>query len=163
MAVCEPVWPNEGHRIAFASNGSEVMANVWGWNAAMETDEGRRLWGRRTVTYFVYDPKSRSFAPSKYCAFMAIEGGKRAPVTGPMRMELYSQLDESETRFDGHIARRHLERRLAMGAAPSQIDDLDKVFSRWIDDHLDKVTVHPMGPVFLMNSESSYRAPGPRR
>ena len=108
------------------------MANVWNWNAAIETTEGRRLWGRRTVTYFVYDPRSRSFAPSKYCAFMAIESGNRAPVTGPMTMGLYGQLGESETRFDGHIARRHLGRRLAMrveGLGSSNSVGMD--FERW--------------------------------
>ena len=151
MAVCEPVWGLESHRIAYAANVSEVMANVWNWNGAMETAEGRKLWGRRTVTYFVYDPKGRSFAPSKYCAFMAIESGERAPVTGPMTMQLYTQLDESETRFDGHIAQRHLQSRLAMGALPSdQGPDLRERFSRWVGTHSGVVTAHPRGPVFML-------------
>jgi hypothetical protein len=153
MAVGEPVWPGDGHRIAFAANTSEVMANVWNWNAAMETEEGRRLWGRRTVTYFVYEPHSRSFAPSKYCAFMAIESGKRAPVTGPMRMELYSELDESETRFDGHIARKHLDGRLGMTLLPVRpAEGLGRRFADWNAHQRDFVSVHPRGATVIVDA-----------
>ena len=102
------------------------------------------------MTYFVYDPRSRSFAPSKYCAFMAIESGTNAPVTGPMTMELYAELDESETRFDGHIAGRHLTKGLAMGRpAFIQARDLGSQFDRWLSEHVDAIGVHPRGPVYM--------------
>ena len=158
MGVCEPVWPSDGHRIAYAANESEVMGNVWNWNAAMETDEGRRLWGRRTVTYLVYDPRSQTFAPSKYCAFMAIESGDRAPVTGSMTMELYAGLDESEARFDGHIARKHLEQRLAMELVDPHGDNaIGPRLDGWLHEHREQIAVHSRGPVIVLPRHFSGR------
>lgn len=150
--VARTVGNVDAHRIHHAANLFEVMLNAKTWNEAVATREGARTWGRRTVTYFVHDPRAETFAPSKYCAFVPIDrttGGHMPSVA--MDMELYASLDESETRFDGNIARQHLLRRLSMVETPvSQLDDaLRRSFTRWFDCVSEAITLHPRGPVVL--------------
>jgi hypothetical protein len=50
-----------------------------------------------------------------------------------MTLETYLLLGEQDARFDGHIARMHLERRLRYRAVPSSVAEgaLMKAFRRW--------------------------------
>ena len=113
IAITRTMAVDPHHRIHFAANLFEVMVNVNAWNDAIGTPAGRAAWGQRTVTYFVHDPRSGLFAPSKYCAFVPVQDvvATSRPVIA-MDMETYASLDESESRFDGNVARRHLAGRL---------------------------------------------------
>jgi hypothetical protein len=68
-----------------------------------------------------------------------------------MTLPLYVQLDESEPRFDGNIAQRHLMKRLRMVSKTTGDDPrLAKEFQRWLKSVGDLITVHSRGPVFLV-------------
>ena len=58
--------------IHFVANLMEVMLNLNQWNHDLATEFGRQLWGKRTVTYFIYDPCSGQFAPSKSCSYVSV-------------------------------------------------------------------------------------------
>ena len=79
ILLSEPLWDTDIYRLHFVGNLLEVMLNLRGWNAQMTTKKGRQLWGCRTITYFVYDPVSSTFAPSKFCAYLTIS----KPVNNP--------------------------------------------------------------------------------
>jgi hypothetical protein len=71
-----------------------------------------------------------------------------------MTLELYVQLDESESRFDGNVAQRHLTRRLGMMATtPKDHPQTAERFERWLTPLEDLIVVHARGPVFLLPSE----------
>lgn len=158
FAVVRPVALVEGRRIHLAGELTDVLLNVRRWNEEMETQAGARLWGRRTVTYFVFDPVSGEFAPSKYCAYIPIEGKSVRSLPGPgfpgrpvMTMDVYASLEPSEACFDGSYARNHLEHRLAMvPKAPSEADGIAAAFAEWLRCHDRSIVVHPTGPVFLL-------------
>ena len=74
-----------------------------------------------------FDPRADVlFAPSKFCAFIPAGMPERTPAQarvvreppGGMNAALYFSLGEKDPRFDGHVARRHLERRLRYRAVP---------------------------------------------
>lgn len=140
-------------RIHYAANLLEVMLNAKAWNDEVTTPQGAHAWGRRTVTYFVHDPNEGSFAPSKFCAFVPIDPmrSSQAP-TVSMDMRLYASLDESETRFDGNVARQHLIRRLSMIEEPiaGRTGALARAFARWHEGISSTITLHPQGPTVLM-------------
>jgi hypothetical protein len=68
-----------------------------------------------------------------------------------MSVQLYVQLDESEPRFDGHVAQRHLTHRLGLVARTSAEDpQTADLFQRWLTTVTDLIIVHSRGPVFLL-------------
>lgn len=156
LAVSEPLLESPDRRIHMAGDLTEVMLNIRSWNEEMETDAGRALWNRRTVTYFVFDPVTRNFAPSKFCAYTAIR--KRPGETGKKRLsemtlELYVTLEGTDARFDGARARTHLTNNLSMECL--RVEDashLSPVFEKWLDRHSENVSVHPRGPIYLLPS-----------
>ena len=105
-----------GHRIHKVDNRFAVAVNVRQWNAELLDPKLATVWGRRRVSYFVYDQASRLFAPSKFCAFVptvktasaanlpALLEGRPAGMTMP----IYASLGEGDKRFDGAIAWKHL-------------------------------------------------------
>ena len=145
------------HRIHFASDLSDVIINLRTWNSEIETADGQALWGRRTVKYFVFDPETRLFAPSKFCAYLAIPDraaseSRVRPATARtgMRVPLYVALDESEPRFDGSIAHRFLRRDLAMQLQkPTDVPAVLAAFQEWSDARSEAIRVHPARPFFL--------------
>ncbi len=155
VAISETISKFRGHSIHFAGNYFEVMLNIRQWNDQMATDAGVHLWGKRTVLYFVFDPITLNFAPSKYCAFVpanVTQNLNTSPkIETAMTMEIYSSLDESESRFDGNIARRHLVERLSMKASPI-IDcenAIQNIFCRWIEKYRHAIRIHPRGAVII--------------
>ena len=151
FAVSEPISSSGDAVIHYVGELFEVSLNVREWNAAVTTPEGRALWGRRTVTYFVFDPRTRLFAPSKFCAYSVLG---HLPIIGPspcspMTMATYTSLPDNTKLFDGTKAREHLTRRLAMHSVGSEDDRLSIVFEKWIAKHEGEVSVHPSGPVIL--------------
>ncbi len=157
IAVTESVTSTRNNNIHFASHISDVILNLHRWNKEIATSTGIQIWGKRTVTYFVFDPISKQFAPSKFCAYVPIEQlGSRSdtnpnqPIHPEMSIALYSTLDGADSRFDGRRARLHLTKGLAM-AAVTRADKplLGKLFDMWLNQNCNSITVHPSGPVFI--------------
>lgn len=100
------------HRIHFAGDVSDVMANLWVYNHEIR-GVGGPSWVPRRAQYLVFDPITRWFAPSKFCAFVPAPRAAGARTPDTMTLELYASLGEQDPRFDGHRARKHLTGRLA--------------------------------------------------
>jgi hypothetical protein len=156
IAVSTPIAGLRSHRIFFASNVLEVMLNLHQWNAEVKTESGRSRWGKRTVTYFVFDPRTHRFAPSKYCAFLPVrhrlgQGNPASNIPPMMDVSTYAELDESEARFDGAIARRHMCQRLCFSEEKlaNSSPEIIKAFDHWRRDHADSIALHPRGPIVL--------------
>jgi hypothetical protein len=150
ITIAEPVFVHRANAIFFASNALEVSLNVASWNRDAATEMGAALWGKRTVTFFVYDPRSYLFAPSKFCAFLpALRiADCRVPdsldnLIG-MTIEYYCSVDQTAPLFDGAIARRHLLDRLGYRLVePGKDPDLQVRFNKWLVAHEQLVRVHP--------------------
>lgn len=153
LSVSETFTKAQGHRIHFAANLFEVMLNARAWNTAASTTDGGQAWGRRVVTFFVYDRQGKAFAPSKFCAFVPIHLGQAVSAsTISMDLETYASLDELETRFDGNVAQRHLTIQLSMQPVP--IDEappeVTSSFRTWHKRFAERITLHPRGPILLL-------------
>jgi len=156
--VSEPLLKDEDLSIYFAGDIIEVMLNLHAWNEEIAMDYGSELWGKRTVTYFVYSPKLQSFAPSKFCAYVSVlSAGKirnpsrLASVSFGMHLDRYAQIDARDPVFDGARARRHLTRNLGMLLRSGGEDPIiDRNFERWIGRHDSRLNVHPKGPRFIV-------------
>lgn len=156
-SISEVVTTTLGKRIYFASDIPDVMLNLQRWNQEIATTKGRELWGKRTVTYFVFDPKTRLFAPSKFCAYISVESAdfvlpvKSNGLMRPeMRVELYVMLDATDSQFDGQRARLHLTQSLAMTTEKKTENSmLATLFDKWLERCSNSISVHPNGAVFL--------------
>src|SRR5262249_37791775 len=84
LAIVTPVGQWGRLNVHYAGDLLDVLMNLRGWNDDLVTPEGRQTWGQRAVTYFAYDPVSRLFAPSKFCAYTPVlpsagSGGELTP------------------------------------------------------------------------------------
>ena len=152
IAVSHEVALASPHRIHFAANLFEVMLNLRAWNVEVGTPVGAEAWGRRTVTFFVFDPGTGEFAPSKFCAFVPLRPGAPSEIPAvAMDVATYASLDESERRFDGGIARRHLVERLGMVEVPLADAGaaLQTDFRAWLQRHSARLAVHRRGARIL--------------
>lgn len=152
--IVEPVIEDNGQRIHFASDLCEVLRNLVRWNSEMSQPQGAELWKRRTVTYFVYDPVSKLFAPSKYCAYtLPVQSDTFGTMSasGLMNMETYCTFDQADPRFDGSRARTHLMMNLGMILmAADQSLEILAAFDAWLAQRATSITVHPSGAKFLV-------------
>lgn len=140
--------------IHFVANLMEVIINLNQWNLDLSTESGQQLWGKRTVTYFVYDPRSRLFAPSKTCAYVTIPRPvtqTNAIIGSIMTVQNYVQIDSTEPIFDGGRAVNHLTKNLAMTRlTAAERPDLRDLFNTWFWRHDANINVHANGPIFLV-------------
>jgi hypothetical protein len=155
FAVTTPQGAAGDHLIYLAGEVVDVLLNARAWNREVATPTGRQQWGRRRrVQYFVGVPYSGEFAPCKFCAFLpvrAVPAAGNIADTSRMTLQFYVQLDESEPRFDGHVAQRHLTKHLGMVATtPAENPRAAEQFERWLTTVADLITVHARGPVFLL-------------
>lgn len=154
ILVSEPLAMTNDYRIHFVGDLLEVVRNLQRWNYEMTTDKGQRLWEKRTVLYFVFDPTTQLFAPSKFCAFLDASYGSREETDDArliMTMTLYVTLDESEPRFDGNRAQTHLCKNLGMNIVePSDAPVIGNHFETWLTQNSAFIRVHPRGPRFLV-------------
>ena len=126
----------------------DVLLNLRRWERDLAEPSTQALWGRRTVTYFVAEPRSGRFAPSKFCTFVDVTA--QTPDVA-MTVARYVTLDGHAPRFDGHRARMHLTRHLAFVERPlSEVTALQPAFNRWLRVHQDAITLHPRGPILLL-------------
>lgn len=157
ISVTESVLTDSGRRVHLVGNLLEAMLNLRQWNIELTTENGRALWGRRTITYFVFNPLSKSFAPSKFCAYLNIPPMVRSgalnsldEIRAEMTVAFYVTLDGVDSRFDGNKARTHLIKNLGMShISGSSISPLLPYFDTWLTQHKSSINVHPSGPVFL--------------
>ena len=151
--VVDPVLESDGQRVHFASELFEVVRNLHQWNHQISDPDAEQLWKRRTVTYFVFDPVSNLFAPSKFCAYVMPNQShpiNKTPVAGLMDVASYCKLDQSDRRFDGQRARLHLTKNLGMTLMePSESSTVDRAFATWCERNESSIQVHPSGPKFI--------------
>ncbi|HUM68180.1 MAG TPA: hypothetical protein PLK31_04970 [Chloroflexota bacterium] len=154
LTISQSLMRTERMNIHFVANLMEVMLNLRQWNQDLATEAGQSLWEKRTVTYFVFDPRSRRFAPSKFCAYISIPQltTKTTPISGSsMTIQDYVQIDRTELIFDGGRAVNHLTRNLAMGrASADERPDILAFFDSWLSQQHHCINVHPAGPIFLL-------------
>jgi len=153
FAIVEPITSTASGRLHFAGDLFEVMLNIRQWNLELSQPDGQAVWGKRTVTYFVADPRTKQFAPAKYCAYLTITSQSASPVqtTTLMTVDRYAQLDSTEKRFDGHKARLHLTAHLAMQQQlPDDVPSLLPAFRHWLSAYTQSIRVHPAGPILLV-------------
>lgn len=158
FAVTQEVTSFGTRHIHLVGDLSEVLLNLRQFNLDMATEEGKAKFGRRTVTYFVFDSTTKQFAPSKFCAYAAIPDpalNTNSEFSTRFRAEMtvafYTTLDGTDRNFDGRVARLHLEKRLAMRLKrPQEIPGLPAAFSHWLSKHRESITLHPDGAQFLL-------------
>jgi hypothetical protein len=159
LAVADAVITHGWHRIHKADNRFTVSMSVRRWNAEMADPLLAARWGRRSVQFFVFDPVTASFAPSKFCAFVpaAAGRGRARPFSvldsapGGMGTELYVSLGEQDPRFDGNIARLHLAQRLGyrlvkVQDAPAEVS---VAFDKWASAHEGSIGIRGSASVLL--------------
>lgn len=154
LAVSQVLAQSASADIHFVANNMEAILNLRRWNQDMATPAGQAQWGRRTVTYFVYDPRSHSFAPSKFCAYVSIATitAITLPTDGStMTMQQYAQIDHDEPIFDGQRARQHLTAHLGMTQIKAKdAPAIQHRFQEWLTRFSDHLRVHPVGASFLL-------------
>ena len=148
--ITRPVENAPAGNIYYAGEIIEVMLNLYNWNQEIKTASGSRLWGKRTITYFVYDPGSKEFAPAKFCAYVGIPVNRSSLAHG-MSIELYAGIDPTQRIFDGERARVHLAKHMGMVHTTENV--IHSHFAHWLHQHKDAITVHPEGPTFLAPPE----------
>lgn len=129
-----------GYRIHKVDNHFAVNINARQWNIEISDPSVARIWGVRHVQYFVLDPETDTFAPSKFCAFVPAPASESAATFSSamnrplgMKMAIYGALAGTDSRFDGQVARVHLQRRLgyrliSLDTAPVSVR---AAFDRW--------------------------------
>ncbi len=156
LSVCHETAVTPDLSIHFAGDTLDVLLNLARWNEDMEIPEIRTSWGTRRVRYFVHDPWSGLFAPSKFCAYVPV-GGKAAPyrcspsaARGLMTVATYCAIDGLTPTFDGSRAWRHLAGQLGFCAESFDTrPDLHERFRTWHTRFADVVVLRPEVPVVL--------------
>lgn len=123
-----------------------------GWACAAE----QRILGPKLER--VYDSPSQAFALSTFCAFVPIHSrASNAPSALTMNVPICATLDESEARFDGSVAQRHLTIRLGMRAVPiGQVDlQIADRIRGWHSGVGSAIALHRLGPVLLLAMTAS--------
>ncbi len=150
IVITEPPLTDGNHRLFFVSNAFEVSLNVVNWNRDARKPGSAARWGRRTVTYIVFDPRSGLFAPSKFSAYLPVPGIHGSSDTDQpdrtlgMTLDFYCSIAQQEPRFDGATARRHLLYHLGYqliepGASP----ELHTRLQAWLNTNTELIRVHP--------------------
>lgn len=160
FAVVDPVTTTPEWDVHLCGELFEVFLNARRWNEEIGTPAGE-AWKGRTVTYFVLVPGTDWFAPSKFCAYCAIQRSNNSqlptaagtPTLG-MSIATYCAINDGTHQFDGHQAQTHLVRRLGMQSI--RLDDHPDIaerFSAWTQRHADSVRIHPNGATILIAPE----------
>ncbi len=153
LAVVTPVGQWGRFDVHLVGDLFDVFSNLRGWNDDLRTVDGRRAWGKRSCTYFVYDPASRLFAPSKFCAYVAIHPtADRTGISSEahrMSVSAYADLNDGTHVMDGHRAWQHLVRELGMRAVTDE-DAVTARFNEWLAGCGNLITIRGGKPTFLL-------------
>lgn len=156
LAVVTPVGRWGRLDVHLAGDLLDVLMNLRGWNEDLESPAGQQVWGKRACTFFVYDPVSRQFAPSKFCAYTPVHppgGGGPESTADWYRMSAiaYADLNDGTHVMDGHRARRHLVAGLGLQPrTPANTGSVADDFAEWLHRHRSAVTVRGGAPTFLI-------------
>lgn len=164
FSISESVIELEDRRLYFAGDFLEVFLNLRQWNKELLQDDlAKEKWGQRTITYFVFDPYSQKFAPSKFCAYSGIWKNPKMDFEFKnfgfgkyvMTIDFYVKLDGVYSYFDGRRARMHLTKGLGMTAvnlvtSGTELENLAITFDKWFKTFKDSIRVHPRGPIVLI-------------
>jgi len=158
MVIAEPVMTMNDCEIHLAGDLLIVFLNLRRWNDDVSTEDGRRLWGRRTVTYFAYEADTRLFAPSKFCAYSAVPHRldssltvQASPALGVMTVPTYSRFNDGTHLLDGNRAVNHLTGQLGMLLKrPEEVPNVAAQFKDWFARVDDCINIHPRGPQFVL-------------
>lgn len=161
IIVSEPTMSTPETNVHLVADLLEVFLNLRQWNEDMNDVDCQRLWGKRTVTYFVYDSESKNFAPSKFCAYTLVSSSPDAiSLSRPLSaltwitVERYVAINDGTHQLDGSRAQTHLTRRLGMlSLDQNAVIEIDTAFQQWFARHANRITLHPQGPVFLCAPE----------
>lgn len=108
LLATEPVGSSDGSGIYRVTNRLEVILNIHQWNKDMSSEDARAAWGYRRVRYFVHDPHSNLFAPSKFAAYTrmpkALSPDEPLPYNPAMTVRAYSKIPHDTPIFDGRKA-----------------------------------------------------------
>lgn len=154
LLVSNAVSSGKDYELHYAGDLFDVFSNVQRWNTELATDRGKELWGKRTIKYFVLDPDTNQFAPSKFCAYInatsqAVQ--RSEPNHQLMTLPLYTSLDESEPKFDGNLAQTHLQRQLSMRVTTAEeAPHISQAFRNWQELNTHHIRINPSGPLFLV-------------
>jgi hypothetical protein len=157
FVVSRSAFSSPSFRIYFVGDILEVMLNIHSWNEDVSTDNGQLKWGKRTVTYFAYDPRTKLFAPAKFCAYTVIllrakENLSDFQVTSYSKMTIkdYVRIDASNGIFDGMKAWMHLTKNLGMVKTGYLEIPAIKSFEKWRKRNKENFNLHPNGPIFIV-------------
>ena len=155
LAVVTPVGRWGRLDVHLAGDLFDVFVNLRGWNEELRTADGRTAWGKRSCAYFVFDPATGQFAPSKFCAYTPISlAGDSTGVTSDshrMTVSAYTALNDGTHIMDGNRAWQHLVRCLGMRTVTG--DDTGSItshFVAWLADHGETITVRGGSPTFVL-------------
>jgi hypothetical protein len=145
-----PVSESDNDQIYYVTNCLEAILNLVQWNHDINTAKGKFAWGKRRLKYLLYDPKTGLFAPSKFCAFTKIRKpstvGDNSLSATSMSIEVYSQIPQNQSIFDGQKAWKRLS---ALGfkkiAGKDANDQIRSHFAAWHKANLSTLTVEPCG------------------
>lgn len=153
IAWTKPIGNERDHvtganEIYYATNPLEVLLNLHRWNDEVKTAEGKASWGKRSVRYLVYEPKTGRFAPSKFCAYTRIRrrDSETDPIVAvpPMTVAAYSKISHDYPIFDGQKAWKHLERLGFDKVSPGECDTAVLThLESWIAETKDVVRIDP--------------------
>lgn len=140
LLATEPVGNSEGSGIYRVTNRLEVVLNIHQWNKDMAREDNRAAWGRRRVRYFVHDPHSGLFAPSKFAAYTRIPKSPSAdeplPYNPAMTVRAYSKIPHDTPIFDGRKAWQKIS---SLGFQVTKAQDcpmaIQKQFRSWLVLH----------------------------
>jgi hypothetical protein len=154
----EPVCSSGGSGIYRVTNRLEVFLNIHQWNKDMTDSQSRTAWGRRRVRYFVHDPRSNLFAPSKFAAYTRIPeaaGNEEPPPFNPaMTVRYYSRIPHDTPIFDG---RRAWHRIASLGFHVLFPKDCQSIIQRhfkaWLAMHSSSIHTDFDKAAILVNAE----------
>ncbi len=153
LAVFTPVGTHAMDDIHLAGDVFDVMLNVRGWNDDLVTEDGRRVWGSRACSYFVYDPVSTAFAPCKFCAYLPVRTIPAAPDESTHRMSVavYTAVNDGTHLLDGGRAWQHLARELGFRfPTDEELPTVAARFADWLQRHGGDIRVKSDAPTFLL-------------
>ena len=141
--------------IHFVANSFDVYMNIYNWNRDIQTSKGRELWKRRTIKYFIYNPWTHEFAPSKFCAYITIPhlcmedlSHNKNDKNFFMSIPAYIAIDQKNAIFDGYRARKHLVKNLGFNLQEAD-ENILYYFKNWIKKYEQFIRISKKGPYFI--------------